>query len=664
MKERLSLLILFLSFSIVVQAQTNDDWEEIYGQVEDFEEEESTSWEEMYEQLSDLKAHPINLNTATRSDLERLPFLTAQQMEDISEYLYHYAPIQTWGELAMIESLSERSRQLLHQFTYLGEMGKPGFPTWGSITKWGKHDLTTTAKIPYYNRKGDKNGYLGYPYRHGLKYRFRYGNNIQAGFVASQDAGEPFFANKNKWGYDYYSLYAVIRNWGKLKTLAVGKYRLRYGMGLVLNNDFMMGKVTGMASGSRISNTIKAHSSRSSANYMQGVAATFQLNKHWEFSAFVSYRPIDTTTDSTNTAIRTLLTSGYHRTESELEHKNNSKIFLGGTNINFSKMGLRAGLTAAYYSFDKPLQPNIAQLYRLYDAQGQSFYNIGINYGYINRRWNIGGETAMSKNKAWATINCVSFRATDRITLTLLQRFYSYRYQALFARSFSDGGKTKNESGIYLGAEWQPIRHLLINVYADFSHFPWLKYQRSSSSFASDYFLSATYTYKQSAFYLRYRLHSREKDNEKKTMLIPHREHRTRLSWKFNMPQSYLKTQVDMVHSSYKKMSKGWMITENGGYHLNKVQLHAAISYFHTDDFQSSIYNYERGTLHNFSFPSYNGHGIRYMVLAQAQLLKNFQVVVKCGTTNYFDRNKIGSSYQEINRSSMTETDIQLTWKF
>jgi hypothetical protein len=31
--------------------------------------------------------------------------------------------------------------------------------------------------------------------------------------------------------------------------------------------------------------------------------------------------------------------------------------------------------------------------------------------------------------------------------------------------------------------------------------------------------------------------------------------------------------------------------------------------------------------------------------------------------TNYFDRDTISSSYQEIDRSSKTDVDIQLRWK-
>lgn len=57
-------------------------------------------------------------------------------------------------------------------------------------------------KVPFYERKGDASGtdgYLGYPYKHGLRYLFRYGNSVKLGFVASQDAGEPFSEAGTRW---------------------------------------------------------------------------------------------------------------------------------------------------------------------------------------------------------------------------------------------------------------------------------------------------------------------------------------------------------------------------------------------------------------------------------------------------------------------------------
>lgn len=225
-------------------AQTDKDypWMQYYDQLIELEDIDDENIENTYDILMSLSENKINLNTATREDLEQIIFLTPQQIEEISEYIYKYGPIRTMGELAMIESLDAVRRQLLSYFVYIDNEEKKQFPTIKNILKYGKNDIIATAKIPLYERKGDKNGYMGYKYKHWFRYTFKYGQYVQIGLTGSQDSGEPFFAGKNSLGYDYYSFYMLIRKLGRIKTLAVGRYRLKFGMGLIMNNDFSLGK--------------------------------------------------------------------------------------------------------------------------------------------------------------------------------------------------------------------------------------------------------------------------------------------------------------------------------------------------------------------------------------------------------------------------------------
>jgi hypothetical protein len=240
--------VLFSLLPMVLAAQTNHeehaDWQQLMEQLMDLDDDESgEAWEQQYEQLADLYEQKIDLATATREELEQLPFLSAEQVEQLCEYLYRYGPMQSLGELAMIESLDAQTRQLLVQFVELGTAttARPA----SSLQKRGdqkasayndsvynrkqpffssgetKGGLLLTARIPFYERRGDKNGYLGYPYRHTLRYTMNLNRHLRFGLVGAQDSGEPFFSNKNTLGYDHYSFYAQARRLGRLKTLVV-----------------------------------------------------------------------------------------------------------------------------------------------------------------------------------------------------------------------------------------------------------------------------------------------------------------------------------------------------------------------------------------------------------------------------------------------------------
>ena len=85
-----------------------------------------------------------------------------------------------------------------------------------------------------------------------------------------------------------------------------------------------------------------------------------------------------------------------------------------------------------------------------------------------------------------------------------------------------------------------------------------------------------------------------------------------------------------------------------------------SFGYFDTDDYDSRVYAYERVLRYSFSFPAYYGNGVRFALFATSTFSDKVSVTAKVGTTKYFDRDKIGSSYQEIDSSSATDLELQL----
>ena len=75
------------------------------------------------------------------------------------------------------------------------------------------------------------------------------------------------------------------------------------------------------------------------------------------------------------------------------------------------------------------------------------------------------------------------------------------------------------------------------------------------------------------------------------------------------------------------------------------------------------MYLYEQGPLYTYSMAQFYGEGIRYWLMAKANIGKRLMLTAKVGVTNYFDRSVIGSSYQQVNGSSLTDLDLQLRWK-
>lgn len=660
------LLLMLTSFctSLLYAQEQQRSWESLFNDMMSMEDSESMSWQETYDVLCELEEHPIDLNNATREDLESIPFLTEQQVMDISEYLYKYAPMRTLGELAMIESLDYYQRELLRHFVVLGEVEKRGFPAAKDIMKYGKHELVATAKIPTYKRKGDDDGYLGSPYKHSAKYTFSYGQYVKAGVLGSKDAGEPFFTKGNSLGYDFYSFYLQLRKMGRLKNLVVGRYKVKFGMGLVINNDFMLGKVASLQQLGNTPYNIRAHSSRMESNYLQGVAATVNVTRGLDATAFFSFRYIDATLNKDST-IATILDDGYHRTQTEMDKKNNSSVTLGGMNLTYRRGGFHVGATGIFSHLSRDIKPNTSALYRKYYAAGNDLWNVSLNYGYASHKLQFSGETATGDCGAVATINTLSYRATGDIDMFALYRFYSKKYYSLYSESFSEGGRVQDESGFYIGANWHPSANFRLMGYFDFAFFPWPKYQAVIASHSYDGFVQTTYKHGSWNFLARYRIKIRERDNEDKTGLINRSEQRGRVVVGYDGGLWSSSTQADVAYVSYKENDFGWMVSQRLSFKpLKWLSLIGGAAYFKTDSYDARIYNYEAGPLYTFNFPSFYGEGIHYSLFARADFSRNVMMIAKISTTNYFDRNTIGSSYQMINHSSMTDIELQLRLKF
>lgn len=657
---KLAFLLLMVT-ALDIDAQEKYEWEDVLQEIIANDEEEVYSWEDLYETLQDMADQPLDLNTATDEEIGTIPFLTAKQVEDLCTYRYRYGPILSLDELIAVTSIDYYRRKLMRYFTYVTEKNynnKEKFPNLSTLLKYGKNEIATLVKLPTYERKGDKKGYAGYPIKSWLRYNFTYGQYVKLGVTAAQDAGEPFFSGTNKTGYDFYSLYAVVRDLGRFQTIAIGRYKLSTGMGLVLNSNFSMGKLSVLSNLGRNVNTIRAHSSTTEYGYFQGVAAKVDLSHRLSATAFVSYRPYDATLDSLGN-VKTIITSGYHRTKSEIEKRHNTDAFASGLNVNYIYKRMHLGVTSVFSHYNRDLKPDRKTLYKRYYARGNNFINVGLDYGIARGKFSFNGETATNKDGALATINALSIDLSDILNLMLLHRFYSYKYTSLYANSFGNNSNAQNEHGVYAGIDWKPLIGLSIRAFADFSYSPWAKYQISRSSHFSDNMLIVSYQHKGWNTSIRYRFKYKQGDNATKTALIDNYKHTVRLSSKYSSSLFSLQTSGDLAISRYKEDGHGYMVSEDITLNIGHLKLQGIARYFNTSNYECRIYSYENGPLYSYSIPSFYGEGIRYAFLLHAKPWDWLTLNAKVATTNYFDRSTIGSSYQQINSSSQTDIELQ-----
>ena len=211
--RRIFLSTLLLLWAFTFRAQSlflpEDNLEELA------EETGSIDWEDELEELSHRLQEPLNLNTATREQLEQFPFLTARQVEEIQAYIYIHGQMQTIYELQLVEEMDKRTIDLLLPFVCVKPVEEgSGFPLPRDLLKFGKHEALVRFDVPFYRRKGYEKDYLGPSWYHSLRYAFRRGDYVQAGFAERRMQANPFLPCTTSRAMIITPIIYCCRTWG------------------------------------------------------------------------------------------------------------------------------------------------------------------------------------------------------------------------------------------------------------------------------------------------------------------------------------------------------------------------------------------------------------------------------------------------------------------
>lgn len=679
----LSIILLINSYYANSQVEYSvDKWMEYVEELA-LETEDTERIESLYADLSYLTEHPFELNTVTEEQLKRLPFLSDRQIEQLLSYRKRYGNMVSIYELKNVEELDFQTISLLLPFVYIGESSVEKKPfTVKNLLKYGRNELQFRYDQCFQQKKGygeqsdsilslyPNRKYRGEPFYHSLRYSYTFDDRLQAGFVAEKDAGEPFWNRYHK-GYDFYSAHLFLKDINWLKSLAIGDYKISFGQGLVISNDFSPSRTAVVAQAERRTNGFRRHFSTNEQDFFRGVAGTIAI-KSLDISLFYSYRKMDASVDGLT--FTSLKTDGLHRLQRDWEKRKTVTMQVYGGNIRYATPRFHIGLTALSYSFGKWRMDPDPKPYNLFYFRGSNNFNMSIDYMLKSNRIKFYGETALSKNGAISTLNALQLTPASYISFLVLCRYYDRRYQALFGNAFSQGSTVQNEQGVYMGLQWTPIARWRLSLYADLFRFPWLKYGIDTPSGGQEYMAQVDYTpHRNFSTYLRYKYRQKEKnetyENDNLVRIKPYKQHRIRFQQVYNFSTSLIgKTSLDGVwlDEAGEKPSKGIMISQSVGWKPATLpfQLDGYLAWFHTDDYGSRISSYEKNILYAFNMPSFYGKGMRFAFTFRLDIWSRLSLSVKLAHTLYRDRDFIGTDTEEISGSNKTDLYTLLRWKF
>ncbi len=617
--------------------------------------EGALSMEEAYEQICELQQNPLDINTAETEDMLLIPGLNISQISDIIEYRTRYGGIRSIYELNNIPSLGPHIIQFLSQLITIVAPDNPSI----------RASVLLSSSLPLYRRQGDIDGtYLGDPTAHSVRVKFTHNNRISFNLTGAKSAGEPFASNGNKWGYDSYAYNLSLRNRGLLKHLILGTFRGQFGMGLTMNNGFTLGKQALLAATGRQTTTFSPHNGSYDGKHHQGAAAVLNLSNTLQLAAYISWRYIDATLNADST-ISTILTNGYHRSENEMNKKNNSSNTSVGMHLRYhhvSRGGLRYDFGASFVHthFDRPLNPTFSKAdtiptskaYRLYHLHGRSAWNASVDYSLKWNRLTLTGETALGNKKAVATINSLLWHASSRVDITAVQRFYSYKYYSYYGKAFGENSSPNNESGAYVAMQWRPMGHLVVGAYADYAYFPWYRYRQPAGTSSWDNAITAAMDIKRWTLGLRLRVKRKDETIQ-----------RLRFSAAYKNARWQLSTTFEGCHSNDAESKNGFVISQTAKYTLSKiVTLSAQGAFFSTDDYDSRVYIRTLPLQNSFSYNPFYYKGIHGALLLSVNPMRHISALLRLSHTHYLNRSTVASADRMIDHPYKTDIDVQVRW--
>ncbi|MFZ1807856.1 MAG: helix-hairpin-helix domain-containing protein [Cyclobacteriaceae bacterium] len=642
--------------------------------------DQDINYEMLYENLAQLLSNPIDLNKASEEQLRSLYILNEIQINNLIAYRNENETLLSVYELQAVEGFDENTLSRLIPFV---TVKSTDFEIKSLLQRilteqnnylLIRYNRTLEDKRGFLNTPGLTTNYKGSPDRFYSRFRVARANDFSLGLTVEKDAGETlnWALRAKQYGFDYNSFHAQILNKGIIKSITFGDYQAQFGQGLVLGGGFGVGKGAESITTVRRSNIgFLPYTSLNESGYFRGMAVSVQPMKNLTLSGFASRNWVDGTssTDSTNLFLSSISSTGLHRTDNELLRRKTVLETNSGTIINYTYNSLEVGAILHHTNFNIPIIRS-PTLYNQFYFQGSSNTNTSIYLNYAWKNIALFSEAAQTIDMGSAYVVGLLSSLTNHFDMAFLYRNYDRDYQSFYGNAFSENTTVQNESGYYIGWKYKFDKKHMLAGYVDLFQFPWLRYRGYAPSAGHEWLARYSYQPNKSIFfYLQAREESKIKNYSEPAHLYVH-ENGTKRNYWVNLeyalsPQLHLKSRAQFSTYSFEKNSTtGFALVQDVSVKLKKITISARYALFDTDDFDNRQYVYERDVWLAYSFPFYNGVGVRHYVLVQYALTRNIDLWARWSRIQYENRETIGSGSETIEGNSMNDVKLQARIRF
>lgn len=571
-------------------------------------------------------------------------------------------------ELLEIDGLTQELFSFIHQFI---KVEKAEDHMISSVS------LRSRTSTEIEERKGFRDGsYPGSPMKAYNRFWFSLGDAAnsslktisacEGGAVIEKDPGEPSLTSFST-GYIKLLFPSLATN------LIVGDYAIEVAEGLIFWRSYAFAKGSDVIAPTRKNGGgIRPYLSSDENWFLRGIGMSTSVGDV-RIQLIYSNKPLNANVDSLG-RVTSFDQSGLFRTESELHRKNATKETLVGFRaVTYLYHNLKVGGTAYRAWFTNPLQLGVTKNDVTKDISTQ-----GIDVSYTNGSIDIFSECALDRKKAVAMLGGVNFEPTQEITLSLVTRKYPSSFQSLHGFVFGEtSGCPENETGVYSGAKVQCTPWLTLSSYYDVFIHPSPRSTIPVPSHGDD-FLFLIESQVTRKLEIEFRLKQKNTpsildDLDSFDRIVQALRAREQTNYRFVIDYSSSKSVstssrgewLEVCYDGIPNRERGILFSQSIQWKVwKRFSVYSHISIFHTDSYDSRLYEYENDLPGAFSSPALFGRGIRWYIVVWYQWLSHFLISAKYSQTVKEGVTSIGSGLDEIQGDTESRLSLQLDVHF
>ena len=591
--------------------------------------------------LDHLLRFRLAINTVRPERLLELPGITAVQVRHFATYREMLGPFVDIMELQAIPSWDPETVRRVMPYIKLVDREDP-LPVLAERVRKGEHLLLfrTGASFNLNGAVAGDTTLTGGPFRSLLRYNYRFGPLMQWGMTTEKDPGEPYWRAK-RGGPDFLTAHLSVRELGIVRALVLGDIQVSLGQGLIHWQGLSFGMGSDAMSILRQGPVLKPYNGTDENRFHRGGGLHLR-HKRWDVFLFHSAdrKDANLAPDSLDgESVRSVLSSGLHRTAAELADRDALGIRSSGAGIRYSRAVWHIGWQGIRHEFKHPLQPE-DEPYRRYVIRGDQWYNHSISWGGTFRNVHLFGEGAMDLRGRGAFIQGLLISLHRDLDLGLLVRHIDRGYRAWQADAHPAQGEPMNEAGWYAGGSFRPVPGVRLDAWVDVCRFPMLKYRVDAPSFRKAHLLSLQWQPDRKTRLLwRWQGELAERNLTVTAAGMRSVSEVRRLTWRWHLEQTLSSDVQIRCRADASRVREDGRVYRGGLLFVDlvykppmaKFRWTGRFAWYEVKDFAARLFAYEQDVPFQQSMVMFHGRGARIYMVMQFRPDPRWQASLKTG---------------------------------